>query len=127
MAPSQRDQDLDLDVIARVLRETADARPNLYLWGGEPLSYGAWEPLSYLLEDKPLWTVLCTNGIDLDRRMESILRLSSHLAVLASLDGLEEDNDALRGAGSARRTVGNIDQLLRLKQQGLLPRRGLGA
>ena len=95
------------------------ARPNLYLWGGEPLSYGAWEPLTRLLEGKPFWTVLCTNGIDLDRRMESILRISAQLAVLVSIDGLEEENDALRGAGSTRRTVGNVDQLLRLKQEGL--------
>jgi radical SAM protein with 4Fe4S-binding SPASM domain len=70
------------------------------------------------LEVNPLWTVLCTNGIELDNKMESILRISPQLAVLISIDGFEAENDALRGPGSYRRVIGNLDQLLRLKQQG---------
>jgi radical SAM protein with 4Fe4S-binding SPASM domain len=118
LPPVQRNQDLDFDLVAKIVQQTATAKPNLYLWGGEPLSYGAWEPLARLLEDNPLWTVLCTNGIDLGQRMESVLRIGSHLAVLVSLDGPEAENDALRGAGSTRRVLSNLDQLLRLKREG---------
>ena len=118
LEPAQRSQDLDFDLIAKIIHQTAAAKPNLYLWGGEPLSYSEWEPLARLLEENPFWTVLCTNGIDLDRRMESILRISSQLAVLISLDGFEAENDALRGPGSFRKTLGNLDELIRLKQQG---------
>jgi sulfatase maturation enzyme AslB (radical SAM superfamily) len=117
LEPAQRDQDLSFDLIAKIVSQTAEARPHLYLWGGEPLSYSEWDPLARLLEENPLWTVLCTNGIDLGNRMESILRISAQLAVLVSIDGFETENDALRGRGSYRQAMGNLDQLLRLKQQ----------
>lgn len=115
---AQRRQDLDFDLIAKIVHQTAAAKPNLYLWGGEPLSYSDWEPMARLLEKNPLWTVMCTNGIDLDLRMESILRISDQLVVLVSLDGFEAENDALRGPGSYRKTIANLDQILLLKQQG---------
>jgi MoaA/NifB/PqqE/SkfB family radical SAM enzyme len=115
---AERNQDLDFDLIAKLVGQTAAAQPNLYLWGGEPLSYAEWEPLTRLLEEHPLWTVLCTNGIELNKRIESILRISAQLAVLISIDGFEAENDALRGPGSFRQTLGNLDELLRLKQQG---------
>ena len=118
LEPAQRNQDLSFDLIAKIVSQTAGAKPNLYLWGGEPLSYSEWDPLARLLEENPLWTVLCTNGIELDDKMESILRISAQLAVLISIDGFEAENDALRGRGSYRRAMGNLDQLLRLKQRG---------
>ena len=117
LKPAERKQDLDFDLIAKIVGQTAAARPNLYLWGGEPLSYSEWEPLTRLLEEHPLWTVLCTNGIELNKRMESILRISAQLAVLVSIDGFEAENDALRGPGSYRRALGNLDELLRLKRR----------
>jgi len=117
LKPAERKQDLDFDLIAKIVGQTAAAQPNLYLWGGEPLSYSEWEPLTRLLEEHPLWTVLCTNGIELNKRMESILRISAQLAVLVSIDGFEAENDALRGPGSYRRTLGNLDELLRLKRR----------
>lgn len=115
---AQRNQNLDFDLITKIVGQTAAAKPNLYLWGGEPLSYSEWEPLTRLLEENPLWTVLCTNGIELGNKMESILRISSQLAILISIDGFEAENDALRGPGSYRRVMSNLDRLLRLKQQG---------
>jgi radical SAM protein with 4Fe4S-binding SPASM domain len=116
--PARRSQDLDFDIIAKIIRQTASTTPNLYLWGGEPLCYPQWDPLARLLEETPLWTVLCTNGIDLDLRMEHMLRISDTLAVLLSLDGFEAENDALRGPGSYRKAVANLELLLRLKQKG---------
>jgi radical SAM protein with 4Fe4S-binding SPASM domain len=118
LRPVERNQDLDFDLIAKIVGQTAAAQPNLYLWGGEPLSYSEWDALARLLEEHPLWTVLCTNGVELNEKMESILRISSQLAVLVSLDGFEAENDALRGPGSYRRTLANLDELLRLKQRG---------
>jgi MoaA/NifB/PqqE/SkfB family radical SAM enzyme len=118
LRPVERNQDLDFDLIAKIVGQTAAAQPNLYLWGGEPLSYSEWDALARLLEEHPLWTVLCTNGVELNEKMESILRISAQLAVLVSLDGFEAENDALRGPGSYRRTLANLDELLRLKQQG---------
>ena len=39
-------------------------------------------------------------------------------ALVVSLDGFEAENDALRGPGSYRKTIANLDQILLLKQQG---------
>jgi MoaA/NifB/PqqE/SkfB family radical SAM enzyme len=117
LKPAERQRDLDFDLVAKIVGQTAAAQPNLYLWGGEPLSYAEWDPLARLLEAHPLWTVLCTNGIELNKRMESILRISAQLAVLVSLDGFEVENDALRGPGNFERTLANLDELLRLQRR----------
>jgi sulfatase maturation enzyme AslB (radical SAM superfamily) len=118
LSPPLQNEELDFSVIEKILAQTAMVQPNLYLWGGEPLCYSEWDRLTHCLETYPSWTVLCTNGIDLDAKMEGILRISPHLAILLSLDGLEPENDALRGRGSFRRVLGALDQILDLKQTG---------
>jgi sulfatase maturation enzyme AslB (radical SAM superfamily) len=113
----QRDE-LDIDVIESVLRATSQNKAKLYLWGGEPLLYRFWERLAAILEADPRWTVLCTNGIGLERKLESLLRISSNLVILISLDGLEDANDLIRGKGAFAQITQSLDLLLRLKSQG---------
>lgn len=114
-----RKQDLDFAVFEKILRETAVEKSNLYLWGGEPLCYREWEHLSRALEADPRWTVLCTNGVEIDQKMDSLLKISSNLALLISVDGFEAENDAVRGRGTFQKVLQNIDQLLELKRAGV--------
>jgi sulfatase maturation enzyme AslB (radical SAM superfamily) len=114
----QKNNEIDIDVICRILDETKEQRSNLYLWGGEPLSYGKWEQLSLILEKDPRWTVFCTNGVNINKKIESILRISHSLAMLISVDGFEKENDAVRGAGVYNKVITNIDNLLDLKEKG---------
>jgi radical SAM protein with 4Fe4S-binding SPASM domain len=111
--------DLEPDLLQKILFETRDVKSNLYLWGGEPLSYRYLDELSFMLEKDPRWSVFCTNGVETGKNMESLLRMSSSLAMLISLEGFEKENDAIRGAGVYRKVTGNIRELLDLKEKGL--------
>lgn len=114
----QQRQELDIGIIERVMAYTRPVRSNLYLWGGEPLAYSHWDRLSEILAEDPRWTVLCTNGLLIEKRLDALLPISSHLACLISLDGFEEENDRIRGKGGFRRVVAIVDHLLDLKRRG---------
>lgn len=114
----RRKEDLDIGIIERVLRDTRPARSDVYLWGGEPLVYSHWDRLIDLLEADSRWTVVCTNGIGLDKRLESLAQIGRHLVCLVSVDGLEEHNDAIRGRKTFRRAVTGIEALIQARRAG---------
>lgn len=111
--------DIDIQLIEKIFHETQKARSGLYLWGGEPLCYQWWDKLAELLVHDPRWTVLCTNGTLIDKKMDQLLEMSASLAILISLDGFEAENDSIRGRGTFAKVVENIDLLLELKQKGI--------
>lgn len=113
-----RDRDLPFEIVNAVLTATASRAGNLFLWGGEPLIYQHWERLAQRLCEVPRWTVLCTNGIAIEAKLDSLLAMSEHLATLVSLDGLEAENDVLRGRGTFRRIVRGITTLVEHQQRG---------
>jgi sulfatase maturation enzyme AslB (radical SAM superfamily) len=117
--PKTQNDTIDIELIAQILAATREVRSGLYLWGGEPLCYPYWDRLAKLLVNDPRWTVLCTNGTLIDRKIESLLAVSADLAILVSLDGFAAENDLIRGKGTFRKVVENIDLLLELKRKGL--------
>ena len=108
--------DLDLHVIERVLQATRSLRANVYLWGGEPLLYRDWDGLVDLLCEDPRWTAVCTNGTLIERRLDSLLKISQHLEVSVSLDGFEAEHDSLRGKEAFRKTMQGIRLLVEMKK-----------
>jgi sulfatase maturation enzyme AslB (radical SAM superfamily) len=113
-----RQRDMPIEIIEAIFAATAQQRSTIYLWGGEPLIYRDWDRLSELLVADPRWTVLCTNGLGIEERLSSLLAISANLVSLVSLDGLEQDNDALRGRGVFRRVMRGVDRLLEHQQRG---------
>jgi radical SAM protein with 4Fe4S-binding SPASM domain len=67
----------------------------------------------------PTETVMCTNGIAIKRRLDSLLRISENLTILFSIEGLEKEHDNLRGKNSFSRTMENMQLLLDLQKQDL--------
>jgi MoaA/NifB/PqqE/SkfB family radical SAM enzyme len=114
----QRD-DLDIGIVEKILAATRPARSKVYLWGGEPLVYRDWDRLTELLAEDPRWTVLCTNGLGMDKKLDSLLRLGKNLVSLISVDGFAEENDAVRGKGTFDRVMESIDLLLDSKARGV--------
>ncbi|HBS45332.1 MAG TPA: radical SAM protein [Paenibacillus sp.] len=110
---------LDIDIIKKILEQTQSVKSNLYLWGGEPLIYNKWNELVDLLTADPRWTVLCTNGLLIENKIESLLQISENLACLISLEGFEEENDRIRGKGTFQNVMRNIDLLLDLQRKGI--------
>jgi MoaA/NifB/PqqE/SkfB family radical SAM enzyme len=111
-------QDLSLPVIAQVLEATRGLRSNVFLWGGEPLLYRDWDGLVELLAADVRWTTICTNGTLVERRLDSLLRMSAQLELSISVDGFPAENDALRGAGAFARTIAGIRALVRCRRSG---------
>ncbi len=118
MSVEQQKARVSVDLVAKILRETREANANLYLWGGEPLVHRDWDAITRVLAEDPRWTVLCTNGVLLERKLESILRISEHLVLLVSLDGLREENDAVRGKGTFDSVMRNLKLLFELQEKG---------
>jgi radical SAM protein with 4Fe4S-binding SPASM domain len=118
LAPDARGGDLELAVIARVLQATRERKSNVYLWGGEPLVYRDWDGLCELLAADPRWTSICTNGTLIEKRLDSLVRISDQLEVSVSIDGFEAEHDAVRGKGSWGRTLAGLRALVGRKRAG---------
>jgi len=108
---------LSVDVIDKVLKQTKGCKSNLFFWGTEPLLHEDWNNIAKLLENDVRWTVLCTNGTLIDKKIDSILRISQQLVILISLDGLKESHDKTRGKGSFDKTINNIRLLQELQKK----------
>ncbi len=115
---SKQKMDLDFGIIEKIFSETKDVKSNLYVWGGEPLCYENWDRFCDLLARDPRWTVLCTNATGIEDNLDSLLKVSENLAALISLDGFEEENDAVRGKGVFKKVINGIDALLDCKGKG---------
>jgi sulfatase maturation enzyme AslB (radical SAM superfamily) len=112
-------QEIDFRIVEKIFAQTRATKANLFLWGGEPLYYSKWNELADLLERDPRWTVLCTNGIQVEQKLDSILKISESLACLTSLEGFEEENDAIRGKGTFKKVMKGIDLLLEMQKKGI--------
>ena len=110
--------ELSAEVVEKILFETREAKSNLYLWGGEPTVHKEWDALSLMLEKDPRWTVLCTNGLLIERKLESILRISENTVLLISVDGFKEQNDAIRGKGTFDKIMHNVNLVKDLQKSG---------
>ncbi|MFC6651950.1 radical SAM protein [Paenibacillus rhizoplanae] len=116
---AEQREELDFAVIEKVFRQTKETNANMFLWGGEPLYYSRFNELADLLEQDPRWTVLCTNGIQIIEKLDSILKMSKSLVCLISLEGFEAENDAIRGKGTFKKVMAGIDKLLELEKEGI--------
>ena len=117
-SPQRQKTELDIEIVDNVLRTTAATRSKLFLWGGEPLMHTKFGEVASLLEQYPRTVNMCTNGLLFKRKLDDLLRIGENLNLLVSLDGLGEDHEALRGKGTFKRTMDNIQMMLDLKREG---------
>ena len=78
---------LDFDVVKRVIFETRRDYPFYYIWGGEPTM---WKPLLPLFEELAKYKLkgsIVTNAQDLDRILEPLIDTGSLQVLFLSLDG----------------------------------------
>ncbi|MBU3134412.1 radical SAM protein [Clostridium gasigenes] len=116
---STKSGELDKSVLNQIFLQTKEAKSNMYLWGGEPLCYTYWDEVVSILEKDKRWTVICTNGILLDKKLDSLLKISENIVLLISVDGFEEENDAMRGKGTFKKVIDNIKLFVDLKKKGI--------
>jgi radical SAM protein with 4Fe4S-binding SPASM domain len=110
--------ELSLDDLQTILDFTRSSNASLYLWGGEPLMHSKFAELTSLLANEQRWTTICTNGVLIEKRIEDLIRLSPDIALLVSLEGLEQANDHVRGKGTFNKVLSGIDLALAMRRSG---------
>jgi MoaA/NifB/PqqE/SkfB family radical SAM enzyme len=115
----QRDE-LDIRIVEKVMAETRSVKSELYLWGGETFVYSRFDRLIQLLTEDPRWTVICTNGLLIDKWRERLAPISENVVLLVSVDGFPEANDKLRGKGVSNKLMKALTSALDAKKRGEL-------
>jgi radical SAM protein with 4Fe4S-binding SPASM domain len=83
----KRLEQLDFDVVKRVVFETRRDNPFYYIWGGEPTM---WKPLLPLFEELAKYKLkgsIVSNAQDLDRIIEDLIGTGALSVLFLSLDG----------------------------------------
>jgi radical SAM protein with 4Fe4S-binding SPASM domain len=111
--------ELDASYLEKILFETREAKSNLFMWGTEPLFHREWPAIAKFLEKDPRWLVMCTNGLLIEKQMETLLPISENLVIDVSVDGFQEAHDKIRGKNTFNRTMKNIKTLLDLQRKGI--------
>ncbi len=118
LVQSEREVELDISAIERVFKDSMEVKSNIFFWAAEPLIHKNWDDISKIIENDPRWTVLCTNGLLIEKKMESLLRISENLATVVSIDGFQEDHDIIRGKGMHTKLMHNLDLLFKEQAKG---------
>ncbi|ROU06240.1 radical SAM protein [Lysobacter enzymogenes] len=110
--------EVPIELLRSVLEQTRGASSKLFLWGGEPLIYSQFGKMAELIAAESRWTTICTNAITTERRYDDLVKMSANLEFLASLEGFEQENDAIRGKGTYAKVIKSVDLLLDSKRRG---------
>ncbi len=114
----EQKEEIELDILQKVLQETKKAESRLYLWGGEPLLYSRFGELADMLWEDRREVSICTNGLLIRKHIDSLLKISYCIEFLIAIEGFEQEHDALRGQGMFQKTIANIKYLVELRKQG---------
>jgi radical SAM protein with 4Fe4S-binding SPASM domain len=120
-AEAEGGAELDWQIIEKVFSYRHAVVPSYIFNGGEPFLYTRFRELLAACKADKRFVTICTNGTLLDQ-FEDMLVDNPYVALLVSLDGLEETNDGLRGAGVYRKVLANIEHL---KKHGKPPHIGI--
>ncbi|MBO7619867.1 MAG: radical SAM protein, partial [Victivallales bacterium] len=97
-----------MDVASQLKAMSPLPSPTVTLWGGEPLMYPYFDELAKSLKEKGFRLGLISNGTLIDRHLEAVSLMDD---IHISIDGREELNDAVRGAGTFAKIKRNLELL----------------
>ncbi|WP_411345783.1 radical SAM protein [Paenibacillus sp. WLX1005] len=119
MEKAEQNMDLDPAIFKQLLDDTREVKSRLYLWGGEPMFHRQFsEIMGHIQNDRREMTI-CTNGLLINKHLDQILDLSENLELLIAVEGFEAEHDLIRGKGTFKKTMAEIDRLVELREQGL--------
>jgi radical SAM protein with 4Fe4S-binding SPASM domain len=103
-------RELSREQIQDLLKEFTDMQGlRVLITGGEPLIHSHFREINEMLPDFFLRKVLFTNGILLTQDLLKTLKVDE---IQVSIDGLEQAHDAVRGAGTYRRSIDAVKMAL---------------
>ncbi len=108
----ERLDQLDFDVVKRIVFETRHDRPFYYIWGGEPTM---WKPLLPLFEElarHKLKGSIVTNAQDIDRIIEDLINTGSLQVLFLSLDGWDAESQNLMRSPANGKKSDNFEKTM---------------
>lgn len=123
LARGEKLQQLDFDVVKRVVFETRRDKPYYYIWGGEPTM---WKPLLPLFQEMAKYKLLgsiVTNAQALDPIIEDLVATGALSVLFLSLDGWDaKSQNVMRSPASGKlsenfeKTMAIIDKVHEIKR-----------
>ncbi|NLW32391.1 MAG: radical SAM protein [Fibrobacter sp.] len=113
----ERLDQLDFDVVKRLIFETRRDHPFYYIWGGEPTM---WKPLLPLFEELARYKLkgsIVTNAQDLDRIIEDIIETGSLQVLFLSLDGWDSESQNIMRSPANGRSSDNFEKTMAVIQK----------
>ncbi len=105
----KKETEIPFILLKKVLQEFIKLQGiRLILSGGEPLLYSHFQELNSYLKGYPARVVLLTNGTLLDKLDLGGLNIDE---IQISLDGIEHGHDFIRGKGTFKKVIKNIEKL----------------
>jgi MoaA/NifB/PqqE/SkfB family radical SAM enzyme len=111
-APSH--EHFDWPALQNLIKKSKSNHASFIFSGGEPFLYPHIEALLGLLKESRCHASFCTNGTLLFM-YENALADNPYISLLISLDGLQTENDGIRGSGIYAKVVKNITDLQKKK------------
>lgn len=118
MTRAEQRLDLDIGVFERLLEETRPVKSRLYLWGGEPMAHRHIARILELLHMDPRETTICTNAYFIRKHLNALCRISPYLELLIAVEGFEAEHDLLRGNGSFKEVMSQLELLVQSRAEG---------
>lgn len=108
-------QHLSLNDIERLLNDVKRFKPNITLFGGEPLLYKDWQEAARMAKGRGMRCNIITNGILLEKAADAIVDAGVD-EIIFSLDGPRDIHDEIRGAkGTYDKALAGFKRISELK------------
>ncbi len=112
-------QDIDLEIIDKVLFDTRKSNAAIIISGGEPLFHNKWYDIVEILLKYNRKISLFTNGFYINKHIEQLLKISKNLNLVISIDGIAPEHDNIRGKNTFSKIIQNIRLLSGLKKKNI--------
>ena len=115
-APEILKEQLSLKEIENLLSDVKSFKPNITLFGGEPLLYKEWPEVVRMVKEKGMRCNIITNGVLLNDHAEKMVELGVD-EIIFSLDGPQDVHDQIRGTpGTYEKAMRGFKKILDLKR-----------
>ena len=110
-------QQLDFDVVKKVVHETAHDKPVYYIWGGEPTMWKPLLPLFKELGSMGLYGSIVTNSQSLAPILEDLIDTGALEILFLSLDGWDSDSQNLMRSPASGARCDNFERTMAVIQE----------
>jgi radical SAM protein with 4Fe4S-binding SPASM domain len=107
---------LELDLLKKAVLDVYEFKPQIYIWGGEPLIYPQLKEFLIFIRELKLNTFITTNGVLLNKFSKLLVDLKV-TEITVSLEGKKEIHESARGLSNIYgKIINNLTELNEIKK-----------